>query len=80
MGGLVGTEVGLGVGIFVGRLVGNGVGFGVGGGVAGVSSHSPKVPSKLDPKSPLWPSNTFLSPYNTTNEPVPYPRGAAKTR
>ena len=69
VGGLVGTEVGFAVGRLVGNFVGRGVGL-TGAGV-GVPSHSPKVPVKLDPKSPPTPSNTFVSPYKTVNEPVP---------
>lgn len=67
-GGLVGFAVGRLVGGFVGGFVGVGL---TGAGVGGVPSHSPKVPVKLDPKSPPTPSNTFVSPYKTVNEPVP---------
>jgi len=73
VGKAVGGLVGLGVGGFVGNAVGTGVGLtgACVGGLEGVSSHSPKLPVKIEPKSPPWPSNTSLSPYKTLNEPVP---------
>ncbi len=70
MGRLVGGITGGLVGGLTGGFVGRGVGL-TGAGVGGVPSHSPKVPVKLDPKSPPTPSNTFVSPYKTVNEPVP---------